>query len=69
LIYALTRAKKNNLAYWHEQPSEYLMKTYRRLLLLALFALPILSGCNSDDNDNPAPATFGAATFDNATWD
>ena len=53
------------------------MKIYRRLLLLAVFSVPLLSGCggsSGDNNPNPKsnqksnPATFGAATFDNATW-
>jgi hypothetical protein len=40
------------------------MKIYRRLLLLAMFGLPLLSGCS----DDPGPSTFDNARFDNARW-
>jgi len=43
---------------------------YRRLLLLAILGIPMLSGCNfSGSDDAPQPATFDTATFDTATWD
>lgn len=46
------------------------MKFYRHLLLLVIFVVPMLDGCNlSGGDDAPKPATFGTATFDNATWD
>ena len=45
------------------------MKIYLRLLLLAVFSVPMLSGCGgSSSHDDPDPAAFGAATFDNSTW-
>jgi len=44
------------------------MKFFRRLLLLVVFSVPMLTGCSSSGDDNPSPATFGAATFDNSTW-
>lgn len=45
------------------------MKYYRRILLLALFVLPVLPGCDSSDNNNPSPPSPGAATFDSAVFD
>ncbi len=45
------------------------MKTCRRLLLLAIICMPLLSACGSSSNDaSLKPATFDNSTFDNSTW-
>ena len=51
------------------------MKPYRRLLLLIIFGIPMLAGCNSSsggngsDSNNAQPATFDRAPFDNSVWE
>ena len=47
------------------------MKIHSRFLLMILFSMSILSGCNGDSapTNSTEAATFDSATFDNATWD
>ena len=63
-LYAPSNTQETAITVIQEPERGHRMKIYRRLLLLAMFGLPLLSGCS----DDPGPATFDNARFDNARW-